>query len=139
MRRQHDGRPDPDRPRPVDRRAGTAPHRGQAALRRGRVPEPEGDAAIGVERHPLPRHGRLWSWTSQGFRPKSPYEGPGEGPQDFTPYLLGYVEIPGEVIVESYIVDARLEDLKIDMPVEFCVVPFNDRHTTYAFRPEQQA
>lgn len=99
-------------------------------------PMPEGDAAADVERHPLPRHGRLWSWTSQGFRPKSPYEGPGEGPHDFKPYLLGYVEIPGEVIVESYIVDAELDDLKLGMPMEFCVVPFNDEHTTFAFRPE---
>ena len=87
----------------------------------------------------MSRKGRLWSWTSQGFRPKSPYEGPGEGPHDFKPYLLGYVEIPGEVIVESYIVDAELDDLELNMPLEFCVVPFNDEHTTYAFRPEKSA
>jgi uncharacterized protein len=102
-------------------------------------PMPEGDAAQGVERWPLSRKGKLWSWTSQDFRPKSPYEGPGEGPADFKPFLLGYVELPGEVIVESLIVDARLEDLTLGMDMEFAIVPFNDHHTTFAFRPEQSA
>lgn len=102
-------------------------------------PMPQGDAAKDVEPHKLSRHGRLWSWTSQGFLPKEPYEGPGsgpdQGPPDFVPFLLGYIELPGEVIVESYIVDAKLEDLHLDMPMEFCVVPFNDTHDTFAFRP----
>lgn len=100
-------------------------------------PMPTGDAAADVTVHPLPRKGKLWSWTSQDFRPKEPYEGPGEGPHDFKPYLIGYVEIPGEVIVESYIVDATLDQLRLNMPMEFCIVPFNDTHTTYAFRPEK--
>lgn len=102
-------------------------------------PMPEGDAAEGVERHLLPRKGRLWSWTEQGFRPKAPYEGPGEGQHDFRPYLLGYVEIPGEVIVETRIVDATLDELELNMPMEFCIVPFNEKHCTYAFRPEKPA
>jgi uncharacterized OB-fold protein len=102
-------------------------------------PMPVGDAAEGVEPYKLSRTGTLWSWTSQGFLPKEPYEGPGsgpdEGPPDFVPLLLGYVELPGEVIVESRIVGAQLEDLKLGMPVEFCIVPFNDRYDTFAFRP----
>ena len=102
-------------------------------------PMPQGDAAEDVERYKLSRHGKLWSWTSQGFLPKEPYEGPGsgpdEGPPDFVPFLLGYVELPGEVIVESRIVGAKLEDLKLGMPVEFCIVPFNDLYTTFAFQP----
>jgi uncharacterized protein len=102
-------------------------------------PMPEGDAAKGVEACPLSRTGSLWSFTSQEFRPKSPYEGPGEGPHDFKPYLLGYIELPGEVIVESLIVDASLEDLKLGMPMEFTIVPFNSVHSTFAFRPEKQS
>ncbi len=102
-------------------------------------PMPSGDAAAGVERVKLSRKGKLWSWTSQDFRPKEPYEGPGEGPHDFEPFLLGYVELPGQVIVESRIVGARLEDLALGMPMEFCVVPFNEHHTTFAFRPEKPA
>jgi uncharacterized protein len=100
-------------------------------------PMPEGDAANGVERYPLSRTGTLWSWTSQEFRPKSPYEGPGEAAHDFKPYLLGYVELPGEVIVESRITEATLADLWLGMPMRFAVVPFNDTHTTFAFKPEK--
>ncbi|KWV91317.1 Zn-ribbon domain-containing OB-fold protein [Erythrobacter sp. YT30] len=106
-------------------------------------PMPQGDAAKDVEPYKLSRHGTLWSWTSQGFLPKEPYEGPGsgpdEGPPDFVPFLLGYVELPGEVIVESRIVDATLDDLTLGMPLEFCIVPFNATHDTYAFRPMRSA
>lgn len=100
-------------------------------------PMPGGDAASGVEPFPLSRNGTLWSWTSQEFRPKSPYEGPGEGPHEFQPFLLGYVELPGEVIVESRIVDATLSDLWLGMPMRLVIVPFNDSHTTFAFKPEK--
>lgn len=99
-------------------------------------PMPTGDAAEGVEVYPLSRRGALWSWTSQDFRPKSPFEGPGEGPHDFKPYLLGYVELPGEVIVESYIVGAELSDLRLGMPMVFTLTPFDDTRSTFAFRPE---
>ncbi|MHA7820496.1 MAG: OB-fold domain-containing protein [Erythrobacter sp.] len=106
-------------------------------------PMPQGDAAKDVEPYKLSRRGKLWSWTTQGFLPKEPYEGPGsgpdEGPPDFQPFLLGYVELPGEVIVESRIVGAKLEDLHLDMPLEFCVVPFNATHDTFAFRPATSA
>lgn len=109
-------------------------------------PMPMGDAAAGVEPYKLSRRGKLWSWTSQGFLPKEPYIGPGSGPgangdggpPDFQPYLLGYVELPGEVIVESRIVDARLEDLHLGMELEFCIVPFNAQYDTFAFRPVAQ-
>ena len=46
----------------------------------------------------LAREGTLWTWTVQGFRPKSP---PYEGPVEFEPYPVGYVELPGEVKVET--------------------------------------
>lgn len=121
------------------------PHLMGGRLASGEIvfPMPVGDAAKEVEPYKLSRTGTLWSWTSQGFLPKTPYEGPGcnEGPNgepsppDFQPFLLGYVELPGEVIVESRIVGANLDDLKLNMPVEFCVVPFNATHDTFAFRP----
>lgn len=102
-------------------------------------PMPEGDAAEGVEAVPLSRRGTLWSWTSQDFRPKDPYEGPGTGPKDFTPFLLGYVELPGEVIVESYLTGATLADLRLGMPMEFVIIPFDQTRATFAFRPEQSS
>jgi uncharacterized protein len=97
-------------------------------------PYPEGDAARDVEPYALSRHGTLWSWTSQDFQPKEPYE----GPEPFVPYLIGYVELPGEVIVETRIVDAELADLKLGMAMEFVVAPFDAARSTYAFRPEKK-
>ena len=96
-------------------------------------PYPSGDAAEGVVPWRLSRKGTLWSWTRQDFQPKEPYE----GPEPFQPYLIGYVELPGEVIVETRIVDAKLEDLKLGMPMEFVVAPFDATRATYAFRPEK--
>jgi uncharacterized protein len=96
-------------------------------------PMPTGDAALDVEVYPLSRRGTLWSWTRQDFKPKEPYS----GPEVFEPYLLGYVELPGEVIVETRIVEARLEELKLGMAMEFVVAPFDDTRSTYAFRPER--
>jgi uncharacterized OB-fold protein len=97
-------------------------------------PYPQGDAAREVEVYPLSRTGTLWSWTRQDFRPKEPYT----GPEPFEPYLLGFVELPNETIVETRIADAKLEDLKLGMTMEFVVVPFDNHRSTYAFRPEKK-
>lgn len=95
-------------------------------------PLPEGGAGAMCEAVPLYRHGRLWSWTRQDFRPKPPFT----GSEPFTPFLLGYVELPGEVIVEARIVDAELEELAIGLPVTLAIVPFDEGRATFAFRPE---
>jgi uncharacterized OB-fold protein len=47
--------------------------------------------------HPLPRHGTLWTFTIQRFRPKPPYDGPIE----FEPYAVGYVNLADQVLVEA--------------------------------------
>jgi uncharacterized OB-fold protein len=63
---------------------------------------------------PLGTEGTLWSFTVQRFRPKSP---PYAGPEDFEPYAVGYVELPGEVIVESRLVGIPFDRLVIGLPV----------------------
>jgi uncharacterized protein len=73
----------------------------------------------------------------QGFRPKSP---PYEGPVEFEPYPVGYVELPGEVKVETLLVDAAPDQLRIGMEMELAIVPFassvsDEPLVTYAFRP----
>src|SRR5271168_3037463 len=44
--------------------------------------------------------GVLWSWTIQGFLPKSPYNS-GETEATFRPYGVGYVQMPDGLKVES--------------------------------------
>jgi uncharacterized OB-fold protein len=84
--------------------------------------------------HLLARQGTLWTWTVQGFRPKSP---PYTGPADFEPFPLGYVELPGEVKVETRLVDVTPAELRIGMPMELAIVPFEQESgeavLTFAF------
>ncbi len=103
-------------------------------------PMPTGSEAALYEAVPLKRKGTLWSYTIQQFRPKTP---PYKGPDEFEPFVLGYVELPGEVIVEARIVDVGFDRVRIGMPVELAVIPFSTDPdgtvvTTYAFRPAQE-
>ena len=97
----------------------------------GRIvfPMPDGDAGAHYERLPLSRSGTLWSWTIQGFEPKAPYA----GPQPFMPYGVGYVELAGEVIVESRLTTTA--GLEIGMPMRLVIESFGDK-TMFAFAPE---
>ena len=69
-------------------------------------------AADGMERLLLKRRGKLWTWTTQEY----PLKQMGDGP--FEPFLVGYVELPGEVRVESRIVGLQTEDVRIGMDLE---------------------
>ncbi|MBN9112313.1 MAG: OB-fold domain-containing protein [Pseudonocardia sp.] len=85
---------------------------------------------------PLHREGTLWSFTIQGFRPKTPYQGPDE----FEPYGVGYVELPGQLIVEARLTENDPDRLEIGMPVRMEMVPFRTDDAgepvlTFAFTP----
>jgi uncharacterized protein len=83
----------------------------------------------------LGRRGTLWTWTIQCFPPKSPpYAGAAE---DFEPYGVGYVELPGEVRVEARLTETDPARLRIGMPMELVLVPAPGPGgaLTYAFRP----
>jgi uncharacterized OB-fold protein len=99
-------------------------------------PRCSSDAMTTVE---LGTRGRVWTWTSQEFRPPEPYA----GPEDFTPYYVGYVELPDELIVETYFAGYDDGHPEIGDEVELTVVPFDtddpdDPVVTYAFRPVQE-
>jgi uncharacterized OB-fold protein len=90
-----------------------------------------------VEDHRLARRGTLWTWTIQCFPPKSPpYAG---APEDFEPYGVGYVELPGELRVEALLTEADPARLRIGMPMELVLVPAPGGALTYAFRPVEAA
>nr|WP_203614676.1 OB-fold domain-containing protein [Streptomyces sp. SID13726] len=58
--------------------------------------------------------GTLWTWTVQRYAPKSPpYVPPAAG---FTPFTVGYVELPDGVRVLAAL-DIDPEDVEIGMPV----------------------
>lgn len=91
------------------------------------------------ERVTLGRQGKIWSYTFQRFPPKEPYKGL-NAPDSFTPYCVAYVELPGELIVESRIHIAKFDDVKIGQTVELISLPFaradgEAGDMIYAFQP----
>lgn len=89
--------------------------------------------------HLLGREGTLWAWTTQDFAPPSPPYAGLTGDQ-FVPFGVGYVELPGEVKVETRLTEADPTVLKIGMQMKLVVVPLGtndegDDLMTFAFTP----
>ncbi len=105
-------------------------------------PQQDGCPRCGSEamaRTELARRGTVWTWTTQDFLPKHPYGGT-ETEADFGGFVLGYVELPDGVRVESRLVDVTRHEVHIGMEVELAIVPLRtDPDGTevlmYAFRP----
>ena len=71
-----------------------------------------------VEEVHLGTKGTLWAWTIQGFPPKAPpYLGETD-PAKFKPYGVGYVELPGQLKVESRLTVSDPTALKSGMAME---------------------
>lgn len=88
----------------------------------------------------LANEGTLWSWTVQRFRPKTPYNGRGDPDGPFTPYGVGYIELPGQIIVESRILADDFDALRIGQPMALTTEAYREDETgepvlTYAFTP----
>ena len=101
-------------------------------------PLPTGSESGNYDAVRLSPEGRLWSFTVQRFRPKSPPYAGAEDDKSFQPYALGYVELPGEVIVESRIETDDFAALKIGAPMRLKLVPFRKAGgdvLAYAFEP----
>lgn len=93
----------------------------------------------GMARTELGRRGTLWTWTTQDFLPKEPYAGP-ETEDDFSGYLVGYVELPDGVRVVTRIVGVDRADVQIGMELEltfftFTTDPDGSEVVAYAFGP----
>ncbi|KLO26624.1 DNA-binding protein [Mycolicibacter heraklionensis] len=92
-----------------------------------------------VEPVRLADRGELWSWTIQRFPPPSPpYLPAGD---EFTPFGVGYVELPGEVIVETRLTESDPDRLRIGMPMRLTGIEVQAETgtaTTFAFTPDEK-
>lgn len=91
---------------------------------------------VEMEDRPLPRCGTLWSFTVQGFRPKTPYN----GPEPFEPYGVGYIDLGGEVVVEARLTENDPARLRIGDPMDLVLEPYTRDAggvpvLTFAFAP----
>jgi uncharacterized OB-fold protein len=97
-------------------------------------------ARAGEEEMLLARRGTLWGFTTQQFRPPSPpYDGD-DTPETFQPYALGYVELPGQLMVQARFTESDPAKLRIGQEMELTIVPYTVRPDgteilTYAFAP----
>lgn len=95
-----------------------------------------------MEQHLLPRHGMLWTWTTQEFLPKEPFAS-GETAETFKPYGIGLVQLGDEVRVEGRLTECDPAKLRFGMEMELTVVPFRvDGDGTevlvFAFAPREE-
>jgi uncharacterized OB-fold protein len=113
-------------------------HRGTGTLT---FPLPAGPDGADYDRVELSREGTLWSYTIQRFPPKSPHYKGDDNPKTFQPYAVGYVELPGEIIVEARRKTDSFAGLKVGLPMRLVIMPFGARGAdgadllTYAFEP----
>ena len=88
----------------------------------------------------LATRGTLWAFTTQQFRPPSPpYDG-NDTVETFEPYALGYVELPGELLIQARFTEPDPAKLIIGQEMELRIVPYTTREDgtevlTYAFAP----
>ena len=88
----------------------------------------------------LSDRGTLWTFTTQDFRPPSPpYDG-ADTAATFQLYALGYVELPGEVMVEARLTEPDPARLAIGQPMRLAIVPYSvsadgTQVMTFAFAP----
>ena len=98
---------------------------------RGRCPA---CGATDVAETLLPERGTLWTWTIQGFEPKSPpYVPDGE----FAPFAVGYVEFAGYLRVEGRLTESDPARLRIGMPMRVVAYDHNGI-PSYAFAPADE-
>ena len=104
-----------------------------------RFPMPSGPDAALYDAIEVTGEGRLWSYTMQRFRPKTPPYIGADDDKSFKPFALGYVEFPGQVIIEGRILVDDVADLKIGQPMRVVIETFatssRGELSNYAFEP----
>ena len=97
---------------------------------------------VDLEEVVLGDRGTLWTWTVQGFLPKTPYNS-GETDATFRPYGVGYVEMPCGVKVESRLTENDPAKLRIGMPMRLVLEAYRTAEDgskvhTFAFAPASE-
>ena len=94
-------------------------------------------SAAGMAELTLPRRGTLIAWTTQGFPPGPPYQGP-TGSQ-FEPFGVGLVQLGDIIRVEGRLTESDPAKLEFGMQVELTMIPLTsvdgDEIVTFAFQP----
>ena len=100
----------------------------------------DGDPAIqgDIETIELSTEGTLYTYTTQQFPPPLPYKG-NRNPKTFEPYVVGFVELAENVLVETLIVGATADQLKIGERLVSTTTTLETEDgtslMTFAFRP----
>jgi len=95
------------------------------------------DIQADIEPLELSTEGTLFTFTTQEFAPPLPYKG-NRDPKSFQPYVVGFIELPDGVLVES-LIDADAGGLRIGQPMVSTTTTLEteagESLLTYAFRP----
>jgi uncharacterized OB-fold protein len=99
-------------------------------------------AGIETEEVHLSNTGTLWTWTVQGYPPKAPPYAGDADPKTFEAFGVGYVELPGQLKVETRLTVADPAKLQIGMDMKMVLVPLTtnddgDEVVTFAFAPAE--
>ena len=99
-------------------------------------PEIQGD----IEPIELSTDGTLYTYTTQEFPPPLPYKGIRD-PEQFRPYVVGFVELAEGVLVETLIIGATADQLRIGQSLVSTTTTLETADgqslTTFAFRPAE--
>jgi uncharacterized OB-fold protein len=91
-----------------------------------------------IEAIELSTEGTLYTYTTQEFAPPLPYKG-NRDPKVFKPYVVGFVELAEGVLVETLIVGATPDQLRIGQPLVSTTTALQladgESVLTFAFRP----
>ncbi|MCA4759005.1 OB-fold domain-containing protein [Mycobacterium sp. SMC-2] len=96
------------------------------------------DGTDDIESIELSTEGTLYTYTTQEFAPPLPYKGP-RTPETFRPYVVGFVQLAEGLLVETLIVGASPDALRIGQSMVSTVTTLEtadgQSFLTYAFRP----
>ncbi|MDV6976984.1 Zn-ribbon domain-containing OB-fold protein [Mycobacterium intracellulare] len=104
----------------------------------------DGDSDIQQDIEPieLSTAGTLYTYTTQEFPPPLPYKG-NRDPKVFQPYVVGFVELAEGVLVETLIVDATADELRIGQRLASTTTTLETADgqslVTFAFRPAEES